>query len=281
MNLDDKVAVLTAAGAGIGRSVAMRFGRLGAHVIVSDRDGAAAKTVADEIVDLGGKAVAVTCDVSIDADIGLLAEAAAQIGPVDVLFNNAGVAAGGPIGEVPLDDWRWVFDVNVLGQVRAVSTFLPGMADRRSGLIINTTSSLALFPEAPLLLPYICSKSGVLGLTEALALMCVPLGIRVMALAPHLTETNFLFSARLSGIEPQQAMQMLPLSEIQPPDAVADALFRAIGTGDFLATNAPQADSLLAERIADQFEPKFRSCPEMAEPIAGLAGLLAGLRVSD
>ncbi|MCA2356955.1 SDR family oxidoreductase [Mycobacterium intracellulare] len=244
MDLRDKVAVLTAAGAGIGRSVAKRFGHLGAHVVVSDRDSAAAKTVADDIVADGGKAIGVTCDVSIDEDIASLANAAEQIGPIEVLFNNAGVAVGGPIGKIPLDDWRWVFEVNVLGQVRAINAFLPGMAHRGSGLIINTSSSLALFPEAPLLLPYICSKAGIFGFTEALTLMCAPLGVRVMVLAPHITETNFLFSARLSGIDPEQAMKALPLSELQPPEAVADALFRAIETGQFLATNAPHADSL-------------------------------------
>lgn len=278
MNLRDKVVVLTAAGAGIGRSVARDFGRLGAHVVVSDRDGTAATAVAEEIVGDGGKAIGVTCDVSMDEDIASLANVADQIGPVEVLFNNAGVAAAGPIGRIPLDDWRWVFEVNVLGQVRAINAFLPGMADRRSGLVINTSSSLALFPEAPLLLPYICSKAGILGFTEALSLMCTPLGVRVMVLAPHITETNFLFSARLSGIEPEQAMRILPLAEVQPPQAVADALFGAIEAGGFLATNAPDADSLLLSRAADRFEPKVRSCPSLADPIASLAGLLAGAR---
>ncbi|MEW2483399.1 SDR family NAD(P)-dependent oxidoreductase [Mycobacterium sp. NPDC049093] len=270
--------MLTAAGGGIGRSVARIFGRSGSHVVVSDRDSAAARAVADEIVAGGGRATGVGCDVSVDEDVASLANVVNQIGPVDVLFNNAGVAAAGPIGKIPLDDWRWIFEVNVLGQVRAINAFLPGMADRRSGLIINTSSSLALFPEAPLLLPYICSKAGILGFTEALSLMCTPLGIRVMVLAPHITETNFLFSARLSGIEPEQAMQILPLSEVQPPEAVADALFRAIAAGEFLATNAPDADSLLLDRAADRFEPKVRSCASLADPIAGLAGLLAGAR---
>lgn len=278
MDFQGKVAVLTAAGGGIGRSVAKTFGRSGAYVVVSDRDSGAANAVADEIVADGGKAVGVGCDVSIDEDIASLADVANQLGPVEVLFNNAGVAAAGPIREIPLDDWRWIFEVNVLGQVRAINTFLPGMADRRSGLIINTSSSLALFPEAPLLLPYICSKAGILGLTEALSLMCTPLGIRVMVLAPHITETNFLFSARLSGIGPEQAMQILPLSELQPPEAVADALFSAIQAGEFLATNAPHADSLLLDRASDRLEPKVRSCPSLAAPIAGLAGLLAGAR---
>jgi NAD(P)-dependent dehydrogenase (short-subunit alcohol dehydrogenase family) len=281
VDLQNKVAVLTAAGAGIGRAVAREFGRRGARVVVSDRDGAAAKAVAEEIVANGGEAMGVTCDVSIDEDIDSLAKAADQFGPVEVLLNNAGVAAGGPVGKVPLDDWRWVFEVNVLGQVRAINAFLPSMAGRGSGLIINTTSSLALFPEAPLLLPYICSKAGVFGFTEALALMCGPMGVRVMALAPHITETNFLFNARLSGIEPEQAMQVLPVSELQPPEAVADALLHAMESGQFLATNAPQAHSLLVDRAADGFEPKLRSCPEMADPIAALAGLLTGARRSE
>lgn len=282
MDLTGKVAVLTAAGAGIGRSVALGFGKRGAHVVVSDRDGDAAETVAAEVVAGGGRAIAVKCDVAADDDIASLARAASQLGPVDILFNNAGVAAAGPIGQIPLDDWRWVFEVNVLGQVRAINTFLPDMSSRKSGVIINTSSSVALFPEVPILLPYICAKAGVLAVTEALALMCKPRGIRVMALVPHTTDTAFHFSARLSGMDPAHALSSaIPQSGMQPPEAVADALFRTIESGQFLATTAPDADSLLLERAVDRYEPKFRSAPLLGDQIALLAELLTGARAAE
>lgn len=276
MDLKDKVAVLTAAGGGIGRSVAIEFGRRGAHVLVSDRDGAAANAVAADINAAGGIAIAVACDVASDDDIAALVSAADKLGPVGVLHNNAGVAAGGPIGAVPLDDWRWVFEINVLGMVRAINAFLPGMCDRGTGLIINTASSLGLFPEVPLVLPYICSKAGILGLSEALGPICAAQGVRVMVLVPDITDTNFHYSARLSGVDAEQALQSLPLANLQPPQAVADALFQAIESGEFIATNVPDARALLSARAKDGYAPKLRAYPMMAESIEKSSALLTG-----
>lgn len=272
MNLQDKTVVMTAAGNGIGREVALEFARRGAKVVVSDRDGAAAKTVADEIAAAGGKALGLMCDVTSDADIEGLASAAETFGPVDVLMNHAGAAASGPPEMIPLDDWRWVFDVNVLSIARALRVFLPGMTARRSGLIINTCSSLGLFPEVPIALPYITTKAGIIGLSEALALSCKHVGIRVMTLAPDITDTAFHFAGRMTGMNVADAANAIPLSLQQPASAVSDALFAAIDEGRFLATNVPDYARLLRERADALYEPELRAYKQLAPAIAMMAG---------
>jgi len=271
MDLVKKVVVMTAAGNGIGREVALEFARRGARMVLSDRDGDSAARVAQEITDAGGDAQSMACDVSNDGDVAALAGAAQLVGPVDVLMNHAGVAAAGPVEQIPLDDWRWVFEVNVLGIARTLKAFLPGMLARRSGLVINTSSSLGLFPEVPIALPYIATKAGIVGMSEALFLSCAPAGVRVMVLAPDITETNFHFAGRMTGIDPAVAAAALPLSLQQPPKAVSDALFSAIEDGRFLATNVNDVARLLRERADALYEPKLRAYPQLAPAIAAMA----------
>jgi len=271
MDLVKKVVVMTAAGNGIGREVALEFARRGARMVLSDRDGDSAARVAQEITDAGGDAQSMACDVSNDGDVAALAGAAQLVGPVDVLMNHAGVAAAGPVEQIPLDDWRWVFEVNVLGIARTLKAFLPGMLARGSGLVINTSSSLGLFPEVPIALPYIATKAGIVGMSEALFLSCAPAGVRVMVLAPDITETNFHFAGRMTGIDPAVAAAALPLSLQQPPKAVSDALFSAIEDGRFLATNVNDVARLLRERADALYEPKLRAYPQLAPAIAAMA----------
>jgi len=275
MKLKDKTVVMTAAGNGIGREVALEFGRRGAQVVVSDRDGAAAERVALEIVSAGGRASGIACDVSNDDAVSDLVGAARQFGPVDVLMNHAGVAAAGPVDAIPLDDWRWVFEVNILGIARTLKAFLPGMAARRSGLIINTSSSLGLFPEVPVALPYISTKAGIIAMTEALALSCREVGIRVMVLAPDITETGFHFAGRLSGLDPATAAAAIPLNLQRPPREVADVLFAAIDDGTFLATNVPNAAALLRARADALYEPQLRAYPQLAPAIQAFGKVAA------
>lgn len=258
--MKDKTVVITAAANGIGREAVLRFCRLGAKVVVSDRDADGARAVAEEAAAQGGVAFAAGCDVTSDEDMKRLADFAFdRLGHVDVLMNHAGASAGGRIDLIPIDDWRFVYDVNVLGIARALKNFLPHMVERRSGLIINTSSSLGLFPEVPFSLPYIATKAGVIGLSEALALYCRPLGIRVIALVPDITKTQFHYSGRKTGIDPEKTKGMLPLSQEQLPSDVIDALMAAIDKGKFIACNVPDFDGLLVRKAADRGEPAYRA----------------------
>lgn len=274
MDFTDQIAVLTGAGGGIGRAVALGFGRREAHVFVSDLSALAAETVAAEIAAAGGTATPARCDVSVDSDVVDLARTVEGSGPVDVLFNNAGVAVGGPVGAVALHDWRWVFEVNVLGAVRMLNAFLPVMAHRGSAIVVNMSSSLALWPEVPLVLPYI----SILAISEAFAPVCAAQGVRVVALGPDVTATSFHVNARLSGVQTEEALRCVPVVEMQFPEAISDALFAALDGGHFLATNVPGLRLCFWIRWPAATN---RRCayPTMTESITKYAHLLTGASV--
>lgn len=262
MDYQGKIIVITAAASGIGREAALEFARRGAKVLVSDYDSKGAKAVAREIEDAGGVAIGMGCDVGSDADVAALAETAfGRFGRVDILMNHAGVGAGGPVDRVPLDDWRWVFEINVLGIARALNAFMPGMTKQGEGLIINTASGLGVFTEVPFVLPYITTKAGVIGLSEALALYCKRLGIRVMTLLPDITKTGFHYSGRMTGLDGAKMAQMLPLHQEQLPSDVVRALMSAIDEGRFLACNIPNYEQLLLDKARELYEPAFRVYP--------------------
>ncbi|HEX7784467.1 MAG TPA: SDR family oxidoreductase [Sphingobium sp.] len=279
MNLANKTVVMTGAGNGIGREIALEFGRRGGRVIVSDRDGDAAASVADAIGAEGGEAAALSCDVTKDEDIARLKQAAERYGPVDVLMNHVGAASSGIAVEIPLEDWRWVYDVNVLSVVRALKQFLPDMMARGSGLIINTSSSLGLFPEMPVALPYIACKAGIIAMSEALALQCQHAGVRVMTLAPDITDTGFVMSQRTTGMTIEDMAGSVPMTMMQPPKAVSDALFLAIDEGRFLATNVANFEELLQDRATARLEPRLRAYHQLGPAIAASAEALASLAI--
>ena len=269
MDYKGKVAVVSAAANGIGREIVLELGRRGAEVVVSDYDGDGAERVAQEIRAAGGKALASVCDVGSDEHVSALGKLVLdRFGRIDILINHAGVGAGGPADRTPLDDWRWVHEVNILGIARMLGAFMPTMTARKSGLIVNTSSGLGLFPEVPFVLPYIATKAGVIGLSEALALYCQPLGIRVMLLLPDITKTNFHYSGRLTGLDPVKMGQLLPLSQEQMPVDVSNALFEAIGKGKFIACNIPDFEKQLIAKAEARYEPDFRIYPQIRDNLA-------------
>ena len=259
MDYSGKVVVITAAASGIGREAALAFGRRGGRLVISDIDEAGIMRAAEEVRATGAEVVGIRCDVSSDDDVAALAARTFErFGQIDILMNHAGASASGPAGRIPLDDWRFVYEVNVLGIVRALNAFFPHMVERRSGLIINTSSGLGLFPEVPFALPYITTKAGVIGLSEALALYCRPLGIRVMALLPDITKTQFHYSGRKTGLDPSKAKSLLPLSQEQLPVDVVNALMESIEKNQFIACNIPNFDQFLIQKSKERNEPDYR-----------------------
>lgn len=269
MQYEGKVAVVTGAASGIGAEIVRELGRRSANVVVSDYDKDGAERVAQQIVAAGGSATAFRCDIGSDDDVAAMGKFVLDcFGRIDILMNHAGVGAGGPADRVPLEDWRWVFEINILGIARTLGAFLPKMTEQRSGLIVNTSSSLALFPEIPFVIPYISSKAAVLGLTEALALYCEPLGIQVMALVPDMTETNFHRSNRITGLDDDKLRKLLPMSQIQSPADVANAFFDAAEKGLFMACNVPNLEAELLKKARARYQPDFRVFPQIRDNMA-------------
>jgi NAD(P)-dependent dehydrogenase (short-subunit alcohol dehydrogenase family) len=195
-----RVAVVTGAASGIGRALAEAFAEAGSAVVLADLDGAAAKVVADGIRSGGGEAEAVEVDVSSAASVDELAAVTlAQFGRVDVLCNNAGVSTFNLIQDQTLDDWHWVFNVNLWGVVHGVHTFLPIL--RRQGTpahIVNTASIAGLLSGVAFIGPYSATKVAVVSISETLsqelAMAQLPIGVSV--LCPSSVETRVMESER-------------------------------------------------------------------------------------
>ena len=202
MEFKGKVAVITGGASGIGRSVALALARLGTDIVVADIDDIHLGEVHQEIESMGRRTIAVHCDVSKDADIDNLAEKTfTNMGKVDILMNNAGVALRGLVEKISMKDWEWIIGINLLGVIRGVHAFLPHMLERGSGYIINTSSGNGLMASEPPVIAnegiaYSTSKFGVVGFSEGLYGYLRPQGIMVSVLCPGMTRTNISINAR-------------------------------------------------------------------------------------
>lgn len=174
MDVVDRTAVVTGGGSGIGRGLARALAEAGMNVVVADIEAESAEAVAREVEDRGRTALAVQVDVSSYGDVERLADLTYDaFGSADVLCNNAGVFLMGPVADMTVDDWRWVFDVNLMGVVHGVHAFLPRMREQGAGHILNTSSVAGLGAGGI----YGASKSAVLALSETLHQELAPMGI--------------------------------------------------------------------------------------------------------
>ncbi|MBB5685943.1 SDR family oxidoreductase [Sphingobium boeckii] len=185
--IDDKVAIVTGAGGrgnSIGRAYALGLAGAGAAVVVADINGDGAQAVADEILASGGKAIAVTVDITDKASAdAMVASAVAAFGGVDILVNNAALMAElGALAaaDIALDEWNRIMNVNVTGSLLCAQAVIPELRKRGGGRIINQVSGGA-FPAASI---YGVSKLALLGLTTTLAKQLGREGIAVNAIAP-------------------------------------------------------------------------------------------------
>ncbi|WBU61258.1 SDR family NAD(P)-dependent oxidoreductase [Paracoccus albus] len=186
MSYTGKRVLVTGASRGIGRSLAMGFAKAGADLILTARDANALDDAAAEIADLGRNAQKIACD---QRDIDQIRKTLGDLGPVDVLVNNAGIEDVRPSADVDEALWDKIVDTNLKGAFFVASVVAAGMAKRGSGAIINI-ASLTSFVGVPTATPYTASKSGILGVTRALAAEWAPMGIRVNAIAPGYFRTG-------------------------------------------------------------------------------------------
>lgn len=186
-DLAGRVALVTGAGSGIGRAVALRLRSAGAALAALDVDRASAERTAAA---LGDRALAVAADVADAVAVDrAFAEVEATLGPVDILANVAGIyGVHAPIREQTLANWRRVLDVNLHGTFLCTRRALPTMLDRGYGRIVNIASGAALGPR-PGIAPYAASKGAVIGFTKAVALEVASRGVTVNAVLPGVTDT--------------------------------------------------------------------------------------------
>ncbi len=187
---------ITGAGSGLGRALALELAGRRARVLVGDVcDNGAAETV-ELVVAAGGTAEAIHCDVSVLADVESAAlRAFALWGGVDLVVNNAGVAVGGLVGEVPIADWRWIVDTNLWGVIHGCHVFVPRLVAQGRGWILNVASAAA-FAAFPRMAPYNVTKAGVASLSETLYAEVGGRGIHVSVLCPTFFPTNLMRTFR-------------------------------------------------------------------------------------
>lgn len=218
--LRNRRVLITGAGRGIGRALALRFARDGADVVVTDIDLPAARAVAEEIAVAGGTAVAHPLDVTDAAAVEALRDAVrTERGPIHVLINNAGTVHGGPFVEVPLERHLTTFRINVDGVVTVTRTFLPDLIAADDGHLVNIASASG-FIGLPFGSTYAASKWAVIGFSDSIRLELGLLGhdhVGVTAVCPSYVDTGLFEGAR-----PPRTTRMLT------PERLADMTVRAV-----------------------------------------------------
>lgn len=228
MRLDH--CVLTGAGSGLGRALALRLARPGATLLLADLRLDTCEETARLCEARGAVAHARAVDVADAARVEALAQEADRLlGRIDLVVNNAGVAVAGAVGEVPLEDWRWIVGVNLFGVVHGCHVFAPRLAAQGSGAILNTASMAGLV-SVPLMSAYNATKAGVVALSETLAAELRSKGVRVTVLCPSFFDTNLLDTGRSTAPElldaARRAFERAPLSADDVAVAALDAIER-------------------------------------------------------
>ena len=233
-SLRDRVAVVTGGGSGIGRALVDVFAREGMRVVVADVDEGSAVDAADAVRKRGGTALAVRTDVTDLAQVQALADRAfSELGAVDVLCNNAGVALWGSLETATHRDWQWVLGVNLWGVIHGIEAFVPRMiAGGRRGHVVNTASMAGLVATRGLGV-YNTSKYAVVGLSETLVKDLAPHGIGVSVLCPLGVATRIRNSDRnrpsqLRNDGTEAAAPVTLDGSTLAPEAVAEMVLSAV-----------------------------------------------------
>jgi NAD(P)-dependent dehydrogenase (short-subunit alcohol dehydrogenase family) len=261
-DVSGRVALVTGAASGIGRSTALLLAERGAHLIVCDRDEPRLREVEAEIGRRSRCVLAKKVDVASREEVSRFAdEVHALVPAVDVLMNNAGVGLSGGLLHTPLEDWEWVLGVNLWGVIHGCHFFVPKMVARgRGGYVVNVASAYGYYGGREVA-GYVTSKFAVFGLTESLREELRPHGIGVSVICPGVIATDIMRTGRMrsrntvSGhdlraatLTQDEAMRERAIRAWQTrgysPDRVAAAILRAMARGRGVVPVTPEAWAL-------------------------------------
>lgn len=264
-DLAGKTAFVTGGASGIGLALGRAFVEAGMNVILADIETDALEAAVESLRDSRSEVRGIVCDVSDPVSVERAAEATYQaFGNVHVVCNNAGVAAAGGIDNISLDNWRWVLDVNLMGVLHGIRTFLPHIrAHGKGGHIVNTASMAGM--DAGLgFSPYVASKFAVVGMSEGLAAQLKPFGIGVSVLCPGFVRTGIGESGRNrperygptqtpDPASPQGELVAYIAERLRSgldPSVVAARVLAAIRADEFYVFTHPEIRAELEERFS-------------------------------
>ena len=264
-DFQNKVAVITGAASGIGRALAARCVREGMRVVLADIEDDTLARTARELEETGADVLAVQTDVSRAEDVEKLAHKTLErFGAVHLLFNNAGVIVGGRLWEHSLDDWQWILNVNLLGVIHGVRTFVPLMLEQDVPCHLVNTASIAGLIAPPHQGIYNVTKHGVVAITETLYRELAEMGtqLKVSALCPSHVRTRIYDAERnrpagASGPMPTPALEAIwtevderyrDYGGMLSPEQIADRTFEAIRDERLYILTHPELNPMLAER---------------------------------
>jgi 3-oxoacyl-[acyl-carrier protein] reductase len=227
--LENQTAVVTGAGRGIGRAIALKLAAHGADIVAVDLKSEFAQETVAEVQKLGRKAWAVAANVAEAASVEAAVEQALkEASRVDILVNNAGITKDGLIMRMSDADWDAVLDINLKGTFQFIRAFSRVFLRQKSGRIVNIASVIGLIGNAGQC-NYAASKAGVIGLTKSCAREFASRGITVNAIAPGFIQTAM--TDKLSVEQKEAITKQIPLASLGQPEDVADAVLFLVGPG--------------------------------------------------
>jgi len=234
MDLKGKVAIVTGARRGMGKSHALKLADAGAKVVVSDISQEECQLVVDEIKENRGEAIAVKCDVTKKGEVeNMVKKAVDKWGKVDILVNNAGICQFKPFLELTEEEWDRTLNINLKGYFLCAQAAAKEMAKQKSGVIVNIASvAMGQVGIGFLNLAHYCaSKGGIVAMTEAMALELAPYNIRVNAISPGVIETPMIDPFKADPKAMEATLAQIPLRRVGKPEEVSNLVL-------FLASDA-------------------------------------------
>jgi short-subunit dehydrogenase len=252
-------AVITGAGGGFGRALAIELARRGAHLLLSDvNQQGVDETAAIATVEGARSARTVICDVTRLEDVETLAAACDR--PVDLVVNNAGVSSAGRVGELPIKDWRWTIEVDLFGVIYGCHVFVPMLLAQGHGHVLNVASAAGLLC-APRMGAYNVAKAGVIALSETLSGELFGTKVGVTVVCPTFFRTNIARSGRFTDEKTRANAEKL-VSGGKTPEVVAKAALASVDRGSLYAL--PMVDARWLWRLK-------RAAPRTFSSLAGMA----------
>jgi len=234
-NLRDKVALVTGAGKGLGKSMALALSESGAHVVVVSRTLSEIEATAREIQENGVKSLPIALDVTKEEDVVRMVETILrEFQTIDILVNNVGTFIGGPLVELSLGDWHKMLEINLTSTYLCSKVVGKHMVEKQKGKIINTSSALGVFGARDSG-AYCASKGGVIQLTKALAIEWAKYNINVNSIAPYALETDMTRTMLEDEKVKKAILSKIPLKRIgQPADLSGAVVFLASKASDYI-----------------------------------------------